>query len=633
MDHQRPPGNSMNMVIFLVLSGALLFGWTFFVTGPQEQQRIEQERLAEESRRAELEAQGVDTQGLETMDDATFAELQAQVLDANPTLGEQAPRIDVVMVDTRDVAPRAVDDRDQPHVLEGSINLARGRFDTASLMQYREGLDDQSPIVDLLAPANQDGRFYVDFDWVSGGVSLGDSFEGPWVADGERLTNGQPVTLTNQAEGLVVERRFEVVDNYLLRVTDSVTNTQERGLLLAPVTRIARDGATERDRTSFTGPVIANGDRFHERNYNKVRDNVDANGTHETWDGQNGWIGMTDKYWMVAAVPEGSAAAVASMRYARDPELLNQNFFVESRPKEAFAVQPGQTVSVETLLFVGAKEVDTLQRYGDEYGIKFFVRGIDFSFLWWITLPFTQFLIFINGFIGNVGWSIIVFTLIVKAILFFPNDRAYRSMERMKLLSPQVQELNERYKDDAQARSQKMMELYREPGVNPLGGCLPILIQMPVFLALYRVLNVTLETRHAPWVLWYQDMSAKDPLHILNLFGFLDYTPAEGSIISFIAIGPLAIFMGLTMFLQQRMSPPPTDPTQRQIFALMPFIFTFVMANFAAGLVLYWTANNLLTILQQFIIKRSIARDTTLQQSTTKGREKKRFDEQKKKKS
>lgn len=640
---QQQQVSTRNMVLFFVFAGIIMFAWSFFVIEPQ--QRAQEAQLAaEQAAAAEREALLADSNlDLSVADQAQVNQTLLSLMGDG--IGSDSPRVPLIISDSRDEAPRSVDDPNQANVLEGSINLASGRIDAARLMQYRESIDPNSPVIELLKPSDQQGRFYVDFDiehvtpgnqrisYNAAAIEAGSI----WQASAGQLTRETPLVLTNVINGNSVERRYEVVDNYMVRMVQTLTNNSDDIMYVVPQTLIRRDGDTERDRTSFTGPVVANGGKFYERNYEKVRKNADSSGLYESWDGDAGWIGMTDKYWMVAAVPEranATAPETSTMRYFGGG-FTNQitNFEVETRPQEGAVLRPGESMSESVLVFIGAKEVATLNRYRDEYDIKFFSRGIDFSFLYFITQPFAEFLIWLNSLIGNAGWAIIVLTLIVKAILFYPNDRAYRSMERMKLLQPQVQEINERYADDSQAKSQKMMELYRETGVNPLGGCLPIFIQMPVFLALYRVLNVTLETRHAPWLLWIQDLSAKDPLSILNGFGLLPWDVPTAGLLTFISIGPLAITMGLSMVVQQRMSPPPTDPTQRQIFALMPIVFTFVMANFAAGLVLYWTANNLLTIVQQFIIKRSIANDQTIKLSTSENRQKKRFDEQKKRNS
>ena len=640
---QQQQVSTRNMVLFFVFAGIIMFAWSFFVIEPQ--QRAQEAQLAaEQAAAAEREALLADSNlDLSVADQAEVNQTLLSLMGDG--IGSDSPRVPLIIADSREEAPRSVDDPSQPNVLEGSINLANGRIDAARLMQYRESIDPNSPVIELLKPSDQQGRFYVDFDiehvtpgnqrisYNAAAIEAGSI----WQASAGRLTRETPLVLSNVINGNSVERRYEVVDNYMVRMVQTLTNNSDEIMYVVPQTLIRRDGDTERDRTSFTGPVVANGGKFYERNYEKVRKNADSSGLYESWDGDAGWIGMTDKYWMVAAVPEranATAPETSTMRYFGG-SFTNQiaNFEVETRPQEGAVLRPGESMSESVLVFIGAKEVATLNRYRDAYDIKFFSRGIDFSFLYFITQPFAEFLIWLNSLIGNAGWAIIVLTLIVKAILFYPNDRAYRSMERMKLLQPQVQEINERYADDSQAKSQKMMELYRETGVNPLGGCLPIFIQMPVFLALYRVLNVTLETRHAPWLLWIQDLSAKDPLSILNGFGLLPWDVPTAGLLTFISIGPLAITMGLSMVVQQRMSPPPTDPTQRQIFALMPIVFTFVMANFAAGLVLYWTANNLLTIVQQFIIKRSIANDQTVKLSTSENRQKKRFDEQKKRNS
>ena len=644
---QQQQVSTRNMVLFFVCAGIIMFAWSFFVIEPQQRAR-QAELEAEQAAQAELEAALA-----ENNVDVSSANLdqinQTRLSVFGDGAGADSASVSMVISDSRPEAPRSVDDPSQPNVLEGRVNLVNGRLDAASLVQYRETMATDSPVIDLLKPSDQDDRFFVDFDLIqlrdaSGGSNETLSYNSSamdagslWQAIGDLLTREQLLVLTNVIEGNRVERLYEVVDNYLLRVTQTITNTSGQDIYVIPTTKIVRDGTTENDRTSFIGPVVANGGKFYEQNYQKVRKNADANGVFKNWEGDAGWIGMTDKYWMVAAIPQRENPRneeLVSVRFD-DGGYTGQvtNFEVQTRPENGQYLRSGQVLQESVLVFIGAKEVATLNQYTKNYDIKFFSRGIDFSFLFFITQPFAEFLIFINGLIGNAGWAIIVLTLIVKAILFWPNDRAYRSMERMKLLQPQVQEINERYADDQQAKSKKMMELYKETGVNPLGGCLPIFIQMPVFLALYRVLNVSLETRHAPWMLWIQDLSAKDPLSILNGFGLLPWeVPVEG-IVTFISVGPLAIMMGLTMVIQQRMSPPPTDPTQRQVFALMPIVFTFVMANFAAGLVLYWTANNLLTIAQQFIIKRSIANDQSIKLSTSENRQKKRFDEQKNRKS
>jgi YidC/Oxa1 family membrane protein insertase len=501
--------------------------------------------------------------------------------------------------------------------LTGSISLTGGRFDDLHLSDYRESLEPGADTVILLNPTQGPDPYFAVYGWLRTQAGNPGTLPGPgteWtLEEGDVLTPDSPVTLAWENDGgLIFRREIAVDDKYMFTVTQSVENTSGEPVSLAPYGYVARRG--EPDTTGFfilhEGALGVFDDELSEVSYDDMLElppntleggRVEAIGVND-----NGWLGFTDKYWMSVLAPKPGQAFDAI--YKAVPGARPE-FRTEMR-LPVMTVGAGERAGQTTYFFSGAKEVATIRDYQQELGIVRFEDAVDWGWFYFLTKPLFTLLAWFNGILGNMGWAIIALTVLIKAILFPLAYKSYVSMSKMKALQPEMQKLKERCGDDRQRMQKEMMELYKKEKVNPASGCLPILLQIPVFFALYKVLFVTIEMRHAPWIGWIEDLSAPDPSSWMTLFGLFPWEiPA---ILSVASIGVLPIVMGVTMWLQQKLNPAPTDPTQAMVFAWLPWVFMFVLGQFAAGLVLYWTANNTLTIIQQYAIMRSQGVDVDL---------------------
>jgi YidC/Oxa1 family membrane protein insertase len=488
--------------------------------------------------------------------------------------------------------------------LEGSINLVGARLDDLTLSNYRESTAPDSPLVQLLSPDGTANPYFVDFGWLSAGhedVKLPD--EGTlWKTSDRTLTFEHPVTLTwDNGQGLLFTRQISVDANYMFTVTQSVTNHGAQPVVLGGFGRIDRGGKTpvQSNRLLHVGPIGVMDGTLHELSYGDLA--TDKQADFKT---TGGWFGLTDEYWLVSLIPEQSQPVnVGFTRVAREKgDLYQVGFATGGQP-----VAPGATVTTTKRLFAGAKEVHLLDDYERYLGIPRFDRAIDFGWFYFLTKPIFLILDFFYRHIGNFGLAILLFTLCVKIVFFPLANRSYRSMSKMKLLQPEMAKLKERFGDDKARLNQEMMALYKRSGANPAAGCLPIVIQIPVFFSLYKVLSVTIEMRQAPFYGWIHDLSVPDPTSLLNLFGLLPWPPpVDLPFIGFLSIGLWPLIMGVTMFLQQKMTPTSPDPTQAKMMLALPVVFTFMLAHFPAGLVIYWAWNNTLSIAQQWLILRQV---------------------------
>ena len=507
-------------------------------------------------------------------------------------------------------APRIAIDT---QALSGSISLTGGRLDDLELRNYFETLEEDSPNVRLLSPVGQSGAYYALYGWTPGGALGYEDVPGAnteWeVEEGETLTVETPVTLRwDNGAGLIFRRTISVDEDYMFTITQSVENTNEDAARLAPYGIVARHGLPDDLQNFFIlheGVVQSSDGTLNELDYDDMtdldfleREGARAEVTDVT---EEGWIGFTDKYWMTTLIPEAGQPFTAVSRYVASAEIYQ----TEAR-LPAVTVEPGQTVERSTRLFAGAKEWETIRNYQNEDGIDGFLDSIDWGWFYFLTKPIFWLLHNLNALIGNMGLAIIALTLLIKAALFPLAYKSYVSMAKMKELQPKMEELKERAGDDRQKLQQGMMELYKKEKVNPASGCLPILLQIPIFFSLYKVIFVTLELRHAPFFGWLNDLSAPDSSSIFNLYGLLPYAaPEPGTIMALIFIGVLPLLLGVSMWLQQKLNPAPTDPTQAMIFAYLPWVFMFMLGSFASGLLVYWITNNTVTFIQQYTIMRS----------------------------
>jgi YidC/Oxa1 family membrane protein insertase len=495
--------------------------------------------------------------------------------------------------------------------LTGSISLIGGRLDDLSLKDYRVSMEPGAETVTLLSPVGVDDAHYAIYGWAPGGALGFEEVPGastPWTLEsGTTLSPGRPVVLVWESPaGLTFRRKMEVDEDFLFTVTQSVTNASGAEVRLAPYGIVARHG--EPDTRGFyilhEGMLRMTDGTLEEKSYSKQRDmrfdaRENAHVAIETV-ASDGWIGFTDHYWMTTLMPGPGVGFTSVAKYTPGSDIYQTEMRLGVQ-----ALAPGETREVSTFLFAGAKEWETIRKYEREKGIDKFVDSIDWGWFFFLTKPIFQVLHWLNGLIGNMGWAIIGLTLIIKAVLFPLAYKSYVSMAKMKELQPEMEKIKERAGDDRQKLQQEIMAMYREKKVNPAAGCLPILLQIPIFFSLYKVIFVTIELRHAPFIGWIRDLSAPDPSSIMNLFGLLPWdAPDPNSFIALIFIGILPILLGVTMWLQMKLNPAPTDETQKMIFGLMPWMFMFILGGFASGLVIYWIANNVITFIQQYSIMR-----------------------------
>lgn len=578
-----------NLILAITLSMAVLFGWQVFFVGPElEREAARQQVIAEQIAAADAESRSTlaDSAG------GTAAMPAAGGDDA--TTAVEAPLITI----------------DAPQIA-GSISLAGLRIDDVVLRDYQETQAEDSPNIQLLQRTDAKLPFFAEFRWTLNGtgVALPDAST-VWTADRDVLSPGAPVTFTwDNGQGLLFSRQMAIDENYLFTIIDAVRNDTGATLAFNHYGRVRRHGTptTSGIWILHEGPIGVFDEIVSYQNYDDLADTrTDKRKAEDlTFDGsQGGWIGFSDKYWLTALIPDQQSPLNFKFSEVGAQDALYQAGYINA---QAQSVASGGTLEFTTRLFAGAKKVTLLDSYGETYGLAKFDRAIDFGWFYFLTKPFFYAINWLNGVLGNFGLAVIAFTVVVKLVFFPLANKSYRSMGKMRLLSPKIQQIRERHADDRMAMNKEMMELYKKEQINPAAGCLPVLLQIPVFFALYKVLFVTIEMRHAPFFGWITDLSAPDPTSVFNVFGLLpfgvDFLPP------FMQLGAWPIMMGLSMFFQMRLNPAPPDPVQARIFQFMPLIFTFLLATFPAGLVIYWTWNNLLSMAQQWYIIRSIAKE------------------------
>ena len=539
-------------------------------------------------------------------------EIQTPSAAGNTSVSEATAAAEEALPETE--APRVKIDTPR---LEGSMSLSGGRIDELFLKDYKVSIEEGAPIVELLSPVGSNSAYYALYGWAPGAGLAGSDVPGPntlWTLEqGDTLAVDSPVTLKwDNGAGLTFRRTVAVDADYMFTVTQSVENSSQTEVGMAPYGILARHGMGEdgdlpglKNFFILHEGVIGMADgTLSEVDYGDVRDfDIDPNegAQAEVYQvKENGWIGFTDHYWMATLIPEQGSAFKAAAKFDARRQIYQTETVLPT-----LTVAPGETAEVTTRLFAGAKEWETIREYQAQ-GVQKFIDSIDWGWFFFLTKPIFWLLHNINALIGNMGWSIIGLTLIIKAILFPLAFKSYVSMAKMKELQPQMEALKEAAGDDRQKMQQGMMELYKKEKVNPAAGCLPILLQIPIFFSLYKVIFVTIELRQAPWFGPFRDLSAPDPTSIMNFFGWLPWAgPEPGTLMATILIGILPLLLGISMWVQQKLNPAPTDPTQAMIFAWMPWVFMFMLGSFASGLVVYWIANNTITFTQQYLIMRS----------------------------
>ena len=485
-------------------------------------------------------------------------------------------------------SPRVRIDNGSVH---GSIALKGGRIDDVTLANYRETVDPNSPEIVLLSPPGAPHPYFAEYGWVAG--EAGTAMPGAdtlWTAEGGELTDKDAVTLRwDNGQGLTFAKRLEVDQRYMFTVKRTVTNSTDKPVTLYPYGLISRWGTppTLGYYILHEGPIGVLDGQLQEYKYTAVAEDGPID-----FDSTGGWLGITDKYWLATLVPPQGLVLKAGFRHQVEGDRYQTDY-----RGNAMTVAPGATIELTDRLFAGAKVVTLLDQYSRDFGIPLFDRAVDFGWFYFLTKPIFLVLHWIHGVVGNYGIAILVLTLLVKALFFPLADRSYRAMAQMKKLQPEMVKLRERFGDDKVRMNQELMALYKKEKVNPVSGCLPILLQIPVFFSLYKVLFVTIEMRHAPFFGWIHDLSAPDPTTLFNLFGLLPFTPPQ-----MLMIGVWPLIMGFTMWLQTKLNPQPTDPIQAKVMQFLPLMFIFLFATFPAGLVIYWSWNNALSIGQQWAI-------------------------------
>ncbi len=479
----------------------------------------------------------------------------------------------------------------------GSILLKGARIDDLILNGYNETLEEDSPKIRLLSPRGSQNAYYAEYGWVGTGIKTPNK-DSVWTADKAVLDPNNPVTLSwGNGEGLTFKRTIAIDKDFMFTITQGVVNNTGQTVTLNPYGLVSRWGTPDVSGLYILheGPLGVFNEVLEELDY----DDLQSDGKID-YATTGGWIGFTDKYWLAALIPDQNQPVSARMLYSTTGLIEKyQTDFVGQQ----VVIEPGQTNQATTRFFAGAKRVTLLDGYAEQLGIVNFDLAVDFGWFYFLTKPIFYALHYLHGVLGNFGVAILLLTVAIKLVLFPLANKSYVAMSKMKKLSPEIKKLQERFKDDKMRLNQEMMALYKKEKANPAAGCLPILVQIPIFFALYKVLLVTIEMRHAPFFGWIQDLSARDPASIWTLFGLFDWNHTA-YIPEFIDIGVWPIIMGLTMWLQQKMNPQPTDPIQAKVFMYLPFIFTFLLAPFSAGLVIYWAWNNALSIAQQWVIMR-----------------------------
>ncbi len=576
-----------NFLIAIALSMAIIIGWQMFFA-PQPKK-----------------PQGDQPAATQTRQPAGEGGSRAATPGELPTAGQAATGAPVtsgggVAVVSREQAlkasPRVAIDTPS---LKGSINLKGGRIDDLVLKKYRETIEPDSPNIVLLKPEGLSDAYFVESGWApptGGGVKL-PTPETVWkVERGDRLSVNSPVTLVwDNGEGLVFRRTYTVDEHYMFTVTQEVENRTGKPVTLFPYARVQRHGIPKLQgffilHEGFIG-VLA--DELQEYTYKDLQEDEDG---FVQFDSRGGWLGITDKYWAATVMPAKQDLPLLG-RFVRFVKNGRDVFQSDYLVKDGIAVADGGSAKVDMRIFAGAKEVAIVDGYEKKYGIKRFELLIDWGWFYFFTKPMFWLLHYLYLFLGNYGLAIIVATVLIKLVLFPLSNKSYASMAKMKQLQPELTRIRELYKDDPMQQQKAMMELYRKHQVSPMSGCLPMLVQIPIFFALYKVLFVTIDMRHQPFCCWIRDLSAPDPTNIFNLFGLIPWDPP-----GFLHIGVLPLLMGLTMWVQMKLNPPPPDPIQKRLFDLMPIFFTFLLAPFPSGLLLYWTWNNILSIIQQYYI-------------------------------
>lgn len=593
--------NQKNLLLAVVLSALVLLGWQLLFVNPRI--KDEQARKAANPQTQQLPGQPVlpgavpgSVPGAASVPGAVPSSTAGAITTSREAALALSPRVAI-----------------ETPGLVGSVALKGGRIDDVLLAQYHEKADPKSPSVPLLSPSASPSPYYAEFGWLApaGTATKLPDAATEWRSVGApKLTRATPVTLEwDNGQGLVFARRISVDDGFMFKIEDSFANKGTAPVILDHRAVISRHGTPKIEGFFILheGLIGVLGEKgLQEVTYAdaikglKEREHL----TKPFEKATGGWLGITDKYWATALVPDQKAQADAYVTGFAKNGLIKESFQIDYI-RRGVAAPPAETRSITTNLFAGAKKVGAIERYHAAMDIQKFDLMIDWGWFYFITKPLFHVIDWLASFFarmgltGNFGLAILATTVLVKGVFFPLASKSYESMAKMKKMQPEMEKLRERYKDDKMKQQQELMELYKKQKINPMAGCLPMLLQIPVFFALYKVLFVTIDMRHAPFYGWIKDLSAPDPTSLFNLFGLLPFAVPE-----FLHIGLWPILMGMTMWVQMQLNPQQPDPIQQQIFNWMPVMFTFMLASFPVGLVIYWAWNNVLSLAQQYYISR-----------------------------
>lgn len=555
----------LNLITAIVLSVAIIFGWQHFYEKPRLK------KLTEQTRQHNKTIKAIKENSKQNSED--------EVLGRDDAIAA-VPRVNI-----------------KSKAVSGSISLKGLRFDDLTLLSYRQDLNKDSPPVNLFSPSNSDQGYFAEIGWWSTDKSITyPDASTIWQADKSELSAGQSVNLSwKSPENVLFKVTVSLDENYMFTIKQATYNKSGRPISTQYYGLINRDHEEKPDNVVnilHQGMIGAVAGQLQEFSYDKIKDSKKESFPK----GELNWFGITDKYWLAAFIPDEAEHYSANYNYVLKAgrDKYQADFISPSK-----LIEPDGSYELTHHLFAGAKKVDLLDKYESQYNIKLFDRAIDFGWFYILTKPIFNAMNFFYKYVGNFGISIMIVTVIIKLLMFTLANKSYRSMKKMKKLQPQMERLKELYADDKARLNQEVMQLYKREKVNPVSGCLPLLVQIPVFFSIYKVLYVTIEMRHAPFFGWIKDLSAPDPTTIFNLFGLLPFTPP-----SFLMIGVWPLIMAGSMYLQQKMSPQPADPVQAQVMKFMPLMFLFMFSGFPAGLLIYWSWNNLLSIVQQSYINK-----------------------------
>ena len=568
-----------NKKLFLVaiISVLILFGWDYFYEGPR---RMERERYAEQQR---IEA--IATKQAQKESGIADSEVTTAFLPRKELVTEN----DRILVETER--------------LHGSIALKGARFDDLVLKKYRQSLEETADPVVLFSPSKTVQSYFVDFGWIADNKNINvPNKETVWSADKEVLTEKDSVHLYwDNGQGIRFGLDIDVDENYMFNVKQTIENLGESSVSLRPYGLVNRlwKPMNESYVILHEGPIGVLNNELNEFRYEDMIEDTPRTSFKDT----DGWVGISDKYWLTVLRPAANGTFDVNFTASKAGEYTR---FQSDYLAKYYDINPGEKKEFNVHLFAGAKKIGLLDAYSKQHNIPLLDRAVDFGVLYFFTKPLFKILNYLNSLIGSFGLAILLLTVLVKLVLFPLANKSFVSIHKMKLLQPQLVTIKERFKGKPAELNQEVMKLYKREKVSPLSGCLPLFIQIPVFFALYKVLFITIEMRHAPFYGWVKDLSANDPTTIFNLFGLIPWQPPE-----FLMIGGWAIIMCITMIIQQKMSAPPTDPTQAKVMKALPYVFCFIFARFPAGLIIYWAWNNVLSLLQQWFITRKLKAPST----------------------